>query len=57
MKCDTCRYFKMCYLRMAYTEMVDIVADITNTEEPEYGKACKIAQALYDGCVNYEEKA
>ena len=57
MKCETCKYFMMCYLRIAYNEMIHTVAEITNTHEPEYGKACKIAGGLYDGCVNYEAKA
>ncbi len=55
MKCDTCKYAKMCFVRQQYEEMVDIIADITDTHEPEYSRACKMVAAMYDGCVNYEE--
>ena len=56
MKCDTCRYEKMCRLRMKYEEAVSMVAEITNTREPEYSQACNVAAGLFEACVNYEEK-
>ncbi len=34
-----------------------MVANITDTHELEYGRACKTLTGLFDGCVNYEEKA
>ncbi|KKK47645.1 hypothetical protein LCGC14_3153110 [marine sediment metagenome] len=56
MKCDTCKYGKMCFLRKRHMEMIDIIiADITDTCEPEYSKTCKTAAELFAGCVNYEE--
>ena len=56
MKCETCKYGKMCFLRQRHMEMTDIVAELTNIEEPEFGRACDAVAALYDDCVNYEEK-
>lgn len=56
MKCETCRYFKMCRLRMQYAETIGMVAEITDTHEPEYSRACRVVALLFNGCVNYEEK-
>ena len=57
MKCETCKYFKMCRLGVRYMEVIELIAEITDTHEPDYSRACKTISGLFDGCIHYEEKA
>ncbi len=57
MKCETCKYFKMCRLRIRYMEVIQLIAEVTDTQEPQYSRACVNIKGSFDGCVNYEEKA
>ena len=54
MKCNTCKFNKMCYLSRKYLDMVTIAAEITDTHEPEYGIACKYIEEIYKGCIYFE---
>lgn len=56
MKCETCIYYKMCRLRNPYMNAISMVAEITDTQEPNYSNACNAVGRLFDDCVSYEAK-
>jgi len=53
MKCDTCIYLKMCRLLNQYSEVISIIAQLTETKKPDYTNACNKVKELYDFCHYY----
>lgn len=57
MKCNSCMYEVMCYLRHnKYTELISIIAEITNAREPEYTTACNCIKSIFDYCSYWKKK-
>ena len=55
MKCDKCRFNRMCKLRNTFIELlIPFIARI-NMNTVIYKFNCKLVQSIFDNCEQYEE--
>jgi len=56
MKCDKCTYLKMCKVLSKYQELINWVAELTDTKEPDYTIICNRVQKMFYFCHHYKEE-
>ncbi len=54
MKCNDCKKIETCDRWEQYCQVIWLIIEITDSKEPEHGRACEAIAALYDKCADHE---